>query len=122
MSPSDILCELIRSKEVQYRTGGGSSLGSNESNQEDILDIGDMHGILGETARLMVESNVRFQYSKMSAETVVSEALKTVDSHQQALVVACGPASLMDAVKDSTETFQSKSGYRLDVHLEHFSG
>lgn len=67
------------------------------------------------------ENTISFDYNKMNTEAEIWEALQTVEDHRRVLVATCGPKSLMDAVRDSAQDYQSKLSCRIDVHCEDFS-
>ncbi|ETS83875.1 hypothetical protein PFICI_05751 [Pestalotiopsis fici W106-1] len=57
---------------------------------------------------------------RMDIEVVIGESLQTLDSQSRVLVTACGPRSLMDAVRDSADKWRDKSEVALQVHCEAF--
>lgn len=91
------------------------------SNYEEISGTGNVQGLLSEAACKVVERVANVRYKKMRTETVIREGMQEVGSHQRALVAACGPKSLMDAVRDSGDSCRSKLGHWVDVHCEDFS-
>lgn len=113
----------------QALTGSGEIQGEMESalstrsisNYEEISETGDVQGLLSEAVCKVVKHVANVRYKKMRTETVIREALQEVGSHQRALIAACGPKSLMDAVRDSGDSCRSKLGHRVDVHCEDFS-
>ena len=60
-------------------------------------------------------------YGRLNAEDAIGEAMRTAGSSQLTLVAACGPHSLMDSVRDSTDGFRA-CGHRIDVYCEDFGG
>lgn len=56
----------------------------------------------------------------MTPEVVFAEVLGEVNSHERVLVAACGPSSLIDAVKDSVDSWRDKSELGIDLHCEDF--
>ncbi|KAH6970943.1 ferric reductase NAD binding domain-containing protein [Ilyonectria sp. MPI-CAGE-AT-0026] len=91
------------------------------SNYEEISETGNVQGLLSEAACKVVERVANVRYKKMRTETVIREGMQEVGSHQRALIAACGPKSLMDAVRDSGDSCRSKLGHWVDVHCEDFS-
>lgn len=90
-------------------------------NGDDILEAGGPHEILGETSSWCITQNFKCIYKRMSAGSVISEAMQEVGPDQRVLVAACGPSLLMDAVRDSVECARNNPGCTIDVHLEDFS-
>ncbi|KAI1614880.1 ferric reductase NAD binding domain-containing protein [Exophiala viscosa] len=87
---------------------------------EDMLKTGIMHPLLSGKAQKGLEHIINVKYGKMSTERVICEAMQGVEGHHRVLVVACGPTSLLDAVRDSVDHCEDKSGYSIDVHCEDF--
>lgn len=111
---------LAGSEEVQGEMESALSTRS-MSNYEELSETGDLQRLLSEASCKAVEHLTNARYMKMRAETVIREAMQEVGSHQRALIAACGPKSLMDAVRDSGDSCRSKLGHWLDVHCEDFS-
>ncbi|KAH8658311.1 ferric reductase NAD binding domain-containing protein [Xylariales sp. PMI_506] len=86
-----------------------------------ILEAGNPHALVGETASVLVQHKVRCEYKKMKVDLVINEAIQSIEAYQRVLVTACGPSSLMDAVRDSVERVRKSTGCMIDIHLEDFS-
>lgn len=64
--------------------------------------------------------NIRFQ--KMDPALSISEAVDGVPGDGRILVAACGPTSLMNEIKDTTERIERNSCHVIDIHCEDFEG
>lgn len=111
---------LTGSEEIQGEMESALSTRST-LNYEEISETGDVQGLRSEVACKVVEHVANVRYKKMRTESVIREAMQEVGSHQRALIAACGPKSLMDAVRDSVDSCRSKPGHTVDVHCEDFS-
>lgn len=92
------------------------------SNCEDISRNGSVNTLLSGAACEDVNQSASLEYKKLSAESVIWDAMQTVGNHEKVLVAACGPSSLMDAVRDSVDSIRCKGGHWIDVHFEDFGG
>ena len=63
-------------------------------------------------------ANIRFE--KLSVRDVITEAMHGMGKTDRIFLAACGPKSLMDAVRDSAEAYKAGNSYRIDVHCEDF--
>ncbi|CCF44721.1 hypothetical protein CH063_03411 [Colletotrichum higginsianum] len=86
------------------------------ANYGSISEVCDTDALLGGTDWDAVT------FTRMDIEMVIGKAMGTSKSCQRVFVAACGPESLMDAVKDSADDWRSKRGFRIDVHCEDFNG
>lgn len=67
-------------------------------------------------------AGVDLQFQRMDPALRIEEALKDVASDKRILVAACGPRSLTDVIKDTTERIGKVSDCILDTHCEGFDG
>ncbi|KAF4462897.1 Ferric reductase transmembrane component 5 [Fusarium albosuccineum] len=107
-------------QQFQEEVENGPLLREDVSNYETISEMGDMGGVVpGATNDLGQIPNLRFE--KLDITTEISRALDTSRRHQSVLLMSCGPTSLMDAVEELANKWQSKRGVIIDVHREGFS-
>ena len=52
----------------------------------------------------------------------IAEAMQGVGKAHRVFLAACGSKSLMNAVRESADTYKTGNGYRIDVHCEDFGG
>ncbi|WYZ44775.1 hypothetical protein EsH8_VIII_000091 [Colletotrichum jinshuiense] len=76
--------------------------------------------LLTGTASDAVERTFNLNFTRMDVNVVIGETMGAVESCQRVLMVACGPESLMDAVKDSADIWRHKRSLGIDVHYEDF--
>lgn len=62
----------------------------------------------------------KLKFEKMIPEAVFAEVLGEVNSHERVLVAACGPTSLIDAVKDSADSWRDNLELGIELHCENF--
>lgn len=91
-------------------------------NDENGFGNGERQWLLGETTPETTKHVADLRNEKMKVEKVIREAVETVGKYQRVLVAACGPQSLMDAVRDSADRYRKDAGYMMDVHCESFGG
>ncbi|KAL0943106.1 uncharacterized protein CTRU02_200992 [Colletotrichum truncatum] len=81
----------------------------NKTNEMPPETVGDITG-----------HNLSINHTRLNIEVVIGEGVRTAKSGQRLLVAACGPESLVNGVRDSAETWQSKRDFMIDVHCEYF--
>ncbi|KAH7311537.1 hypothetical protein B0I35DRAFT_488926 [Stachybotrys elegans] len=79
-----------------------------------------LHGFPQSNAWDGIRGLITVKHEKMNADKVILDSMQAVEKHQQVLVAACGPSSLMDAVKDSAHSWRTRGSCGLDVHCEDF--
>lgn len=67
-------------------------------------------------------AGVNFKFERMEAGPTVEEAIGEVADAERVLVAACGPSSLTDEIKDTTEGIGTFANYMIDTHCEDFDG
>jgi hypothetical protein len=65
-----------------------------------------------------IDGVARFHYMKMRPENDIGQILDEARHTDRVLVAACGPKSLMDAVRDSVDTWRGRRS--IDLHCESF--
>ncbi|KXH33982.1 hypothetical protein CSIM01_02317 [Colletotrichum simmondsii] len=80
----------------------------------------DTSSLLARTNGHEVEQAYNLHFRRMDIESVISDAIHFVESRQRVLMATCGPESLMEAVRDSAESWRKRRDLRIDVHSEDF--
>lgn len=61
-------------------------------------------------------------FKKLDAGALVRSRLLGAKSHHRVLIIACGPSSLMNAVRDTADECRWETNCRVDIHCEDFGG
>ncbi|KAK1623560.1 ferric reductase NAD binding domain-containing protein [Colletotrichum phormii] len=85
-----------------------------------VSSVDDTSSLLARANGHEVEQAYNLHFRRMDIESVVSDAIQSVESRQRVLMATCGPESLMEAVRDSAESWRKKRDLRIDVHSEDF--
>lgn len=85
-----------------------------------ISSADDTSSLLARTNGHEVEQAYNLHFRRIDIESVISDAVQSVESRQRVLMATCGPESLMEAVRDSAESWRKKRDLRIDVHSEDF--
>lgn len=80
----------------------------------------DTDSLLARTNGHEVEQAYNLHFRRMDTESVIGDAIQFVESRQRVLMATCGPESLMEAVRDSAESWRKRRDLRIDVHSEDF--
>lgn len=115
--PNAGICTRVLSGEIQ-------SMIPHESDPHTygaIPELDGMDGLSTRAAYARLEQIATIKCMKMETEAVICEATRAINNDQRVLVAACGPQSLMDAVRDSAESWRTRLGLRLCIHCEDFN-
>ncbi|OHE98170.1 hypothetical protein CORC01_06538 [Colletotrichum orchidophilum] len=85
-----------------------------------VSTVDDTSSLVARTNGHEVDQAFNQHFMRMDIDLIVSDAIQSVESCQRVLMVTCGPESLMDAVRDSAESWRKKRDLRIDVHCEAF--
>ncbi|KAH8898637.1 hypothetical protein GQ53DRAFT_791004 [Thozetella sp. PMI_491] len=108
------------SEEVQDAAEDALLSNHNSSHYGTLPELRDIDKLLSAAGLEDIEYNGGVKFTKMDTETVIREAMASPGHTQQALLAACGPKLLMDAVRDSADVCRTQLSCRIDVHCEDF--